>query len=65
MAYNQAPSRSPLIDNSLKEALQRREQKYWGSYLSRLVLAYSCCYGLTLPTTEVSGLLAMNLLKIY
>ena len=65
MAYNQAPSRSPLIDNSLKEALQRRGTEILGSYLLRLVLAYSCCYGLTRPTTEVSGLLAMNLLKIY
>ena len=33
MAYNQAPSRSPLIDNSLKEALQRRGTEILGLIL--------------------------------
>ena len=33
MAYNQAPSRIPLIDNSLKEALQRRGTEILGLIL--------------------------------
>ena len=65
MAYNQAPSRSPLIDNSLKEALQRRGTEILGLILIAISIGIFLLLWSYLPTTEVSGLLAMNLLKIY
>ena len=39
MAYNQAPSRSPLIDSSVKEALERRGTEILGLILIGIGIA--------------------------